>query len=153
MQINSNDQVSRIYQINNTASAGIQTRSADTIKHETADKVTISEAGLKAGSKWQEIADKYDPTNMSYKELTSMTISLREKGLITSQEALALLAPPSRDFNPDEKYDTVASARQSVEFDQSLGGTQGRDAQLRVRRLEILETIQNLSRSSGYAGN
>lgn len=153
MQINSNDQVSRIYQINNTASAGIQTRSADTIKHETADKVTISEAGLKAGSKWQEIADKYDPTNMSYDELSSMASDLHLNGLITSEEALAMRVPPNRHFEFDEKYDTVALAKQSVEFDQSLGGTQGRDAQLRVRRLEILETIQNLSRSSGYAGN
>lgn len=153
MQINSNDQVSRIYQINNTASVGAQTHSVDTIKHETADKVTISEAGRNAESKWQEIADKYDPTNMSYNELSDMGTELIENGLITSKEALALLAPPSRDFNPDEKYDTVALAKQSVEFDQSLGGTQGRDAQLRVRRLEILETIQNLSRNTVYAGN
>lgn len=144
MQINSNDQVSRIYQMNNTAAA-VQSRSAETIKNETADKVTISDVGRNAESELQEIADKYDPTNMSYNELGSMVSSLRENGLITSQESLALMMPPSRHFDPDEKYDTIAAARQKVEFDQSLGAAQGRDAQLRVSVLNILETIQNLS--------
>tara|TARA_R110002167_G_scaffold38470_4_gene119840 strand:- start:5892 stop:6356 length:465 start_codon:yes stop_codon:yes gene_type:complete len=154
MQINSNDHVSRIYQMNNTSSsAAVSSHSSDTIKNETADKVTLSEAGLNAESKWQEIANKYDPTNMSYDELSRMASDLHLNGLITSQEALAMRAPPSRDFDPDEKYDTVALARQSVEFDQSLGAAQGKDAQLRVSVLNILETIQNLSRSTGHAEN
>tara|TARA_R110001583_G_scaffold194762_2_gene366867 strand:+ start:3555 stop:4016 length:462 start_codon:yes stop_codon:yes gene_type:complete len=151
MQINSNDQVSQIYQMNKTTSAAVQTRSAETIKNETADKVTISDSGRNAESKLQEIANKYDPTNMSYNELSSMATDLYENGLLTSQEALAMRAPPSRYPDLDEKYDTVAAARQAVEFDQSLGGAQDKYAQIRVKILDVLETIQNMSRNTGYA--
>ena len=105
----------------------------------TTDTVTISDAGLSAERKLQQMAHKYDPTNMSYSELTRMSSELQ---LITSQEGLAMRAPPSRDFDPDEKYDTVALARKSVAFDQSLSAAQSKDATLRTSVLDILETLQ-----------
>ena len=108
----------------------------------TTDTVTISDAGLSAERKLQQMANKYDPTNMSYSELTRMSSELQLNGLITSQEGLAMRAPPSRDFDPDEKYDTVALARKSVAFDQSLSAAQSKDATLRTSVLDILETLQ-----------
>ncbi|GAC34512.1 hypothetical protein GPLA_3624 [Paraglaciecola polaris LMG 21857] len=108
----------------------------------TTDTVTISDAGLSAERKLQQMAHKYDPTNMSYSELTRMSSELQLNGLITSQEGLAMRAPPSRDFDPDEKYDTVALARKSVAFDQSLSAAQSKDATLRTSVLDILETLQ-----------
>lgn len=149
MQIKSGDQISQVYRMNNITSAAVSTHPSDTIKAQTADKVTLSEAGRNAGNKLREIANKYDPTNISYNELTSMSFNLQESGLITAAEGLAMRAPPSRDFNPNEKYDTVALARQAVEFDKSLGSTQDKSAQLRVRVLEVLETLQNLGKGDG----
>ncbi len=108
----------------------------------TTDTVTISDAGKNAEIKLQEMANKYDPTHMSYSELTRMSSELQLNGLITSQEGLAMRAPPSRDFDPDEKYDTVALARKSVAFDQSLNAAQSKDATLRASVLDILETLQ-----------
>jgi hypothetical protein len=142
--INSNNQVSLIYQAQrNTANTATNSNTA--IKSEsTADKVTISKSGLNAESKWQEAANQYNPRNMSYHELGKMSSALELNGLITPQEGLALRAPPSMNFDPNEKYDTLALAKKSVAFDQSLGAT-GKDAQLRGRALQILETIQDLS--------
>jgi len=144
MLINSNSQASHIYQTQSNA-PHTTTSSNTPVKNEnTADKITISEAGLNAESKLQEIAKHYDPKNMSYNELSKMSSTLELNGLITPQEGLALRAPPKMNFDPNEKYDTVALAKKSVEFDQSLGMA-GRDSQLRVRALNILETIQSLS--------
>ncbi|GGZ78924.1 hypothetical protein [Paraglaciecola chathamensis] len=144
MHINSSDQVSRIYQMKDTATPNTTNLNAAN-KNQTADKITLSEAGLNAESKMQDIAAKYDPSNMSYNELVSMGTELLENGLITSQESLALMAPPSRNFDPDEKYDTVALAKQSAAFDQSLGNTHSKDAKLRASVLEMLQAIQGLS--------
>lgn len=149
MQINSGDQISQVYRMNNDTSAVVSTHSSDTTKGQAADKLTLSEAGRNAGNKWQEIANQYDPTNISYNELTSMSFNLQESGLITPAEGLAMRAPPSRDFNPNEKYDTLALARQAVEFDNSLGATQDKSAQLRVRVLEVLETLHNSGKWGG----
>jgi hypothetical protein len=148
MQINSPDHVSRIYQMSNSATS-VTTNSNATNKYTTADKVTLSEAGLNAESKLQDIAAKYDPNNMSYNQLVSMGTELLENGLITSQESLALMAPPSRNFDPNEKYDTVALAKQSAAFDQSLGNIHSKDATLRASVLEMLQTIQSLAGNSG----
>lgn len=145
MLVHSNNQASHIYQ----AQSNTPIRDANTTVNNknTADKVTISDAGLNAESKWQKIANQYDPTNMSYNNLANMVTDLRKNELITSGESLALLAPPSMNFDPNEKYNTVALARKSVEFDQSLNTT-NKDAQLRAKSLSILETIQDLSRNS-----
>lgn len=144
MHINNHDQVSRIYQMSDSATS-VATDLNATNKNETADKVTLSNAGLNAESKLQSIAAKYNPNHMSYNELVSMGTELLENGLITSQESLALMAPPSRNFDPDEKYDTVALAKQSVAFDESLGSAHSKDAKLRASVLEVLQTIQNLA--------
>lgn len=148
MHINSASQISRIYQLSDTATSDASNANAAN-KYTTADKVTLSEAGLNAESKLQDIAAKYDPNNMSYNQLVSMGTELLENGLITSQESLALMAPPSGNFNPNEKYDTVALAKQSAAFDQSLGNTHSKDATLRASVLEMLQTIQSLAGNSG----
>ncbi|GAC24817.1 hypothetical protein GMES_2522 [Paraglaciecola mesophila KMM 241] len=148
MQINSPDQVSRIYQMSDSATSVAKNLNVANTK-QTTDKVTLSEAGLNAESKLQDIAAKYNPNNMSYNQLVSMGAELLENGLITSQESLALMAPPSRNFDPDEKYDTVALAKQSAAFDQSLGNTHSKDAALRAGVLEMLQTIQSLAGNSG----
>lgn len=144
MLVHSNNQASRIYQAQSSTTI---TDTNITVNKSAADKVTISDAGLNAENKWQDIAKQYNPTNISYNELANMVTSLRESELITSEESLALLAPPSMNFDPNEKYNALASARKSVEFDQSPSTT-SRDAQLRIRSLDILETIQSLARNS-----
>ena len=145
MQINSSEQVSRIYQMNSASSALTTNPRAVSKNESTSDQVTLSEAGMNAQRKLQEIANNYDPTNMSYSELCNMASDLHQNGLITSGEALAMSAPPSIDFDPNAKYDTVAAARKSVEFDQSLGGAQNESAKLRAGVLDILERLQRLS--------
>ncbi|ABG42424.1 hypothetical protein Patl_3924 [Paraglaciecola sp. T6c] len=147
MYINSPNQVSRIYQMSDTATS-VATDLNAANKNQTTDKVTLSDAGLNAESKLQEIAAKYNPNNMSYNELVSMGTELLENGLITSRESLTLMAPPSRNFAPDEKYDTIALAKQSAAFDQSLGTIHSKDAKLRASVLEMLQTIQDLSGNS-----
>ncbi|WP_166426075.1 hypothetical protein [Paraglaciecola sp. 20A4] len=142
MQINSNSYMTSIYPMDNTINDKSPNASPISPSETTTDTVTISDAGKNAEIKLQEMANKYDPTHMSYSELTRMSSELQLNGLITSQEGLAMRAPPSRDFDPDEKYDTVALARKSVAFDQSLNAAQSKDATLRASVLDILETLQ-----------
>ena len=142
MQINSSSYITSIYQMDNTINDKSPNASPLSRSETTTDTVTISDAGLSAERKLQQMANKYDPTNMSYSELTRMSSELQLNGLITSQEGLAMRAPPSRDFDPDEKYDTVALARKSAAFDQSLSAAQSKDATLRTSVLDILETLQ-----------
>lgn len=148
MLISSNVQTSLGYQTKSNDSSNVTNSNASIKSENGADKVIISDAGFNAENKWQEIANKYDPANMSYRELSKMSSDLELNGLITSAEGLALRAPPSREFSPDKKYDTVALAKRAVEFDQLSGGIQGKDAQLRMKALDILEKIQNFSSTS-----
>ncbi|GAB2686426.1 hypothetical protein Q4574_18475 [Aliiglaciecola sp. 3_MG-2023] len=143
MEINNNSQLSSIYQSSKNQGADTTHSNQLSNNHSSADKVTLSQAGLIAETKFQEVADQYDPTNMSYNELTRMSSELQLDGLITSQEGLAMRAPPSRDFDADEKYDVLALARKSVEFDQSIGTAQNKDAQLRANVLDVLERLQS----------
>jgi len=145
MLINSSAHTNLVYQTKGNDSSNVNNSNISIKSENGADKVIISDAGLNAENKWQEIVNKYDPANMSYRELGKMSSDLELNGLITSEEGLALRAPPSREFSPDKKYDTVALAKRSVEFDQSAGGIQGKDAQLRLKALDILEKIQNFS--------
>lgn len=142
MQINSSSYITSIYQMDNTINDKSPNASPLSRSETTTDTVTISDAGLSAERKLQQMANKYDPTNMSYSELTRMSSELQVNGLITSQEGLTMRAPPSRNFDPDEKYDTVALARKSVAFDQSLSAAQSKGAALRANVLDILETLQ-----------
>jgi hypothetical protein len=145
MEINNNSQVSNLYQrYSNTTSISADTSMSKSNKTNT-DSVTISDTALNAANKLEEIANKYDPSNMSYSELTNMSSELQLSGLIASEEGLAMRAPPSISFDPDKKYDAVALAQKSVAFDQSIGTAQGNDARLRASVLNVLETIQNLS--------
>ncbi|MGY8836905.1 MAG: hypothetical protein ACKVH6_09295 [Enterobacterales bacterium] len=149
MLINSSNQASRIYQTESNTPTLITNTSTSIKNKDLADKVTISPAALNAENTWKEIANKFDPSNMSYNELTSMVTELHEGGLITSNESLALRAPPSMNFDSNEKFNMIAQAKKSVEFDQSLGNAD-KNAQLRVRVLDILETIQGLSNDTSH---
>ncbi|MBU2879991.1 hypothetical protein [Aliiglaciecola lipolytica] len=148
MEINNNSQLSSIYQ--SSKNQGVDTTLSNLLSNNdrAADKVTLSQAGLDAETKLQEIANRYDPTNMSYNELTHMSSELQLNGLITPQQGLAMRAPPSRDFDADEKYDVLALARKSVEFDQSIGTVQNKDAKLRANVFNVLESLQ----SQNYRG-
>ena len=151
MQIDNSNQASRIYHLNNTIAGNLTNASAPTRNEILTDTVTISDAGANAANKLQEIANKYDATNMSHSELTRMSSELQLNELISSQEGLAMRAPPSMGFDPDKRYDTVAAARKSVEFDQSLGSAQSKDAKLRASVLDVLETMQKLSQSASHS--
>ncbi|MBU2871303.1 hypothetical protein [Colwellia sp. E2M01] len=144
MEIKSNNQINFAYQNKPTTTEQNEmnvlistTRNSDT--------VTISNAALQAENQLHNIASKYDPTNMSYHELNEMSSELQSSGLITAQEGLAMRAPPSIEFNPNEKYDALSSARKSVDFDRSYGATNQKDAQLRASVLDIFERLQGLS--------
>lgn len=144
MQINSSNQVSRIYHMDD-AIAGNSTKSSTSTQTEAlTDTVTISDAGSNVERKLQEVANKYDPTNMSHSELTRLSSELQLNGLITPQEGLAMRAPPSRGFDADDKYDVLALARKTVEFDQSIGTAQNTDAKLRANVLNVLESLISL---------
>ncbi|PHR25859.1 MAG: hypothetical protein COA36_13400 [Desulfotalea sp.] len=85
-----------------------------TKKTETAT-VSISSAGRNAEDKWQEIADKYDMTNISANEIMGMAEELYDNKLISSSQMLDMYTLPSIDFNPDEKINYVAHVTKELE--------------------------------------
>lgn len=115
MLINSNSQASHIYQTQ--SNAPLTTTSSNTpVKNEnTADKITISDAGLNAESKWQDIADKYDMTNISGNEVMEMAQELYENKLISSNQMLDMYTPPSIDFDLNKKVNYVTQVAKELE--------------------------------------
>lgn len=119
MQINN---ITQAYKINNTQndeSTQVITISNNTSPKVQTDTVSISPAGKNAEKKWQEIANKYDVTNMSQTEVGKMTKELHDNKLIPNDVLLHMLAPASMNQDPDQKYDVLSQMRISLEFAES----------------------------------
>ncbi|MDH3326448.1 MAG: hypothetical protein OEM38_07015 [Gammaproteobacteria bacterium] len=125
MFINSNFQVSHSYQVqntntNNSNNAGVAAKDRTAA---ATDTVSISNAGLNANDKWQDIANKYDVTNISQNEAGSMVSELFDNKIINSTDALYLMAPRAMNINPEVKFDFLATARKSLDFLKQNGGS------------------------------
>jgi hypothetical protein len=113
-------------------------------KNTEIDTVSISSAGRNAEAKWQEIADKYDMTNISPNEVMGMAKELYDNKLISSSQMLDMAIIPSIDFNPDEKVNYVAHVTKELESLKSYndGSAQMRNAiEAKSRVLDIAKRI------------
>ena len=90
-------------------------QATNTTKKTETDTVSISSAGRNAEAKWQEIANKYDMTNISGNEVMGMAKELYDNKLISSGQMLDMYTPPSIDFNLDEKVNYVAHVTKELE--------------------------------------
>ena len=119
-------------------------QATNTTKKTETDTVSISSAGRNAEAKWQEIANKYDMTNISWNEVMGMAKELYDNKLISSGQMLDMYTPPSIDFNLDEKVNYVAHVTKELESLKlhSDGSAQMRNAiEAKSRVFDIVKLI------------
>jgi len=146
MQVNNNAQVYSINQIrNNNSTHATEVSNVATTQTEN-DIVSISKVGKNAEKKWQNIANKYDVSNMSQTEIGKMTKELDDNKLIPKGVLLHMLAPASMNQDPDQKYNILSRMRDSFEFSKNIGVNQN---QLEMQRqvVEVFDLLNELRSS------
>ena len=144
MQINLNIPETKIYQTQITNTIGKQSPIDNASQKSSDVSVTLSETGKNAEKKWLEIANKYDVTNISTNERSTMTGELLNNGLISSPEAMVLVAPISINHDPTTKINFLEQTRQGLDFAKNNGATQ-KQIELWEKSLEVLEQLNTLS--------
>ncbi|MGO5000509.1 hypothetical protein [Oceanisphaera sp. W20_SRM_FM3] len=93
---------------------------------------------------WQEIAKKFDVSNISQNEMGDMVSNLVNNKLISSTDSLFLMAPTSMNQDPEIKYDLLESMRKRLDSAIANGNTQDQ-----IKKTEnafnIIEQLKNLS--------
>lgn len=143
--------------INKSLSIYKNNRSEDarTSKNETpiikpTDKnVSISSAGENAEKNWQAIAKKYDTTSITDNERASMVTELSEKKLISSEQAMVMVAPLSINHNPEQKVNFLQIQKQNLEFSQNKG-IPNKKIDLLQSVIGILENINDMKSSQSH---
>ena len=120
MHINNNSQANYIQNRTPNISNDLGTPTPNKSERDT---VNISDVGLSATSNWQKIANNYDLTNISQNEMADMVSSLTDSQLISSTDSLYLMAPRSMNFNPEIKFDLLATTEKSLSFAKENGGS------------------------------
>jgi hypothetical protein len=143
MHINSNDQVNYISTIQNRNSNISNDLGTPIPNKSHNDTVTISNAGLDAAANWQKIANNYDVTNISQNQMANMVSELTDSQLISSTDGLYLMAPRSMNFDPETKFDLLASTEKSLNFSKENGGSVDTLKNLESA-VDILKTLQEL---------
>ena len=146
MYINNSVQVGRTEQIQKNTSTYTDTKSTATDVSTSTDKVTISDAGRNAESKWQVISRKYDVTNISSNDLVKMSKELYDNKLITEEEHLLMCSPMTIDSDGDmsSKHNFLNIMRDSLSYALKAGDTP-KGISMRVARIDILEQLERLS--------
>ena len=146
MQITNTPYVNHAESVQQSALSTIMNdgQATNATKNTETDTVVISSAGRNAETKWQEIADKYDMTNISGNEVMGMAKELYDNKLISSSQMLDMYTPPSIDFNLDEKVNYVAHVTKELESQKSRsdGSAQMRNAiEAKSRVFDIVKRI------------
>ena len=139
MQINLNIPETKIYQTQITNTIGKQSPIDNASQKSSDVSVTLSETGKNAEKKWLD-----DVTNISTNERSTMTGELLNNGLISSPEAMVLVAPISINHDPTTKINFLEQTRQGLDFAKNNGATQ-KQIELWEKSLEVLEQLNTLS--------
>ncbi|MBO1255153.1 hypothetical protein J3L16_05555 [Alteromonas sp. 5E99-2] len=109
----------------------------------TADTVSISTAGLSAEQRWQEIADKYDLTNVTANEVTTMAKELYDNKLISATEMFDMYVPEDINFhlNLDTKRDHIENMTNRLT---GLNNAEGISRESIEQATKILEMLKDL---------
>ncbi|NRB25938.1 hypothetical protein [Shewanella sp.] len=143
MYINNSVQVGRTEQIQKNTYTDTKSTATDVSTSTSTDKVTISDAGRNAESKWQEISNKYDVTNISSNELMTMSKELYDNKLISEEEYLLMYVPLSMDEDPNQKNNYLGAMRDDLNIARRTGDTK-EGMNMRITRIDILENIERL---------
>lgn len=108
------------------------------------DNVTISEDAKRFNDKMQDIANKYDVTNMSTTERIAMAQELNDSQLMPDGVMLAMVAPLSMNEDVDQKTDYLNTMRESFAFLSKMGGN-SEQLELTRKQLDLLEHLNSLS--------
>ena len=109
MEISRFTPATNVYAAQNSPSARkYQTNQTESTQQNTNMKtVVISDAGKNAEAKFNEIAEKYDMTNISANEIMTMSKELYDNKLISSTQMLDMYTLPGIDFDLNEKVNYI----------------------------------------------
>jgi len=141
MQINQSTGANSLYQPKNEQSVSTKTASDNSNKHVSGEQVSISPAGHSAEAKWQQIAAKYDVTNISTNDRATMAAELRGNGLISTKDQMAMMAPLSMNDDLETKVDFLSINRESLAVER------GEPSALKL--LALLEQLHALANNGG----
>lgn len=142
MQITSGYPTQQNSLISSAANVSKEPAQASISQHE--DKVSISADAYSVGKNWQNIAAKYDVTNISNQDRTNLAGELQEKGLISGEVGIFMAMPLSMSQNPNEKTNFIDVAKQSLQ-NSIDGGASSEQIELRKKAIGILEHLKELS--------
>jgi len=144
MQINQAGQTSAIYaqQQKNTTLNSESSAGSEGVNNQ----VKISDAGKNAASSWQSIADKYDLNNISRNERVALATELSNNSLISSDQAMHMIAPLSM----NEPGDTKVNFKNIVETSLSNAKAEGGN----IKQVNLIENLlSTLNLLDDLAGN
>lgn len=128
--------------------ANYQTEQTDRSKH--ADKVSFSNQSKQMHQAEQDIASRYDVTNMTEVEKAQLANELKDKGLISghsfammsfeSSKAFSRLA--GSEYTGDQKRDVLQDFKNELAFTLAKGGETQQGIKAREEILSILESLK-----------
>ncbi|GAA0346474.1 hypothetical protein GCM10009092_08670 [Bowmanella denitrificans] len=98
------------------ATAGKHTHYASVQTNASAsdDKVSLSQQGKQLQENWQSLADNYDVTNISQREMHALSDALYQGGFIGRGELLVLGAPRSMNADANSRHNFLGKMQQSL---------------------------------------
>lgn len=108
------------------------------------DKVNISNHAYYAETNWQNIASRYDVTNISNQDRANLAGELQEKGLISGEVGIFIAMPLNTSQNPNEKTNFIDVANQSLQ-NSINGGASREQIELRKKAINFLEHLNQLN--------
>ncbi|MBC3764608.1 hypothetical protein [Neptunicella marina] len=136
MQINSNNPVNRLYNSVFT----LQTHETANNQLQKANQTTQNVTADNEQAEWQQIAARFDVTNISTSERAELAGQLAEKGLISSEMQLKLAAPSSMNDDFQTKTNFLAEMQNSQQVQQG--------DPLALKTLKVLQQLNGFSTGS-----
>lgn len=127
-----------------------QTEQTDNSKH--ADKVTFSSDYDKMRQAEQDIANRYDVTNMSEVEQVQMAKELKANGLIDDKQFLMMSLEKRKgmamhlgiEYTGDQKRNVLTDAKNDLEFTLQTGGDTKEGINIRENFIALLERLKGM---------
>jgi len=142
-------------QIQSTTKTGMmanqyQSTQADNSKH--ADKVTFSDKAEQMRQAEQDIANRYNVTNISEIEQVQMAKELKANGLIDDKQFLMMSLEKRKgmamhlgiEYTGDQKRNVLQDAKNDLDFTLQNGGDTEEGIQIRENFIALLERLKGM---------
>lgn len=125
----------------NKAISTSEVREKPTSPEVHSDTVSISRTAQQAETKWQEISDKYNVTNISGHEVMAMAKELYDNNLISGSEMLDMFRPSGINEDLSAPRNHLENMRNDLEMMKQYGNNSHQAIQSASKIVNILQRI------------